>query len=135
MNEELEKQLAKVVEKSLSLAEKTGEFVIEQAPDLLREFYTWNLTKNIIISILMLFAMYIVFVIFRSLGKKEPFKEYGSEVPRIIGRYYSMDSRMLGGFFSFAGILICFVVFIISIMNIIKILVAPKIYLIEYFLN
>ena len=39
--------LSKAVEKGIELAEKTGNFVIEQAPDLLKEFYQWRIISCI----------------------------------------------------------------------------------------
>ena len=39
--------LSKVVEKALNVAEKTGDFVIEQAPLLLQEFYAWHIYSSI----------------------------------------------------------------------------------------
>ena len=38
--------LAEAVKKALIVAEKTGEFAIEQAPLLLKEFYAWHITKE-----------------------------------------------------------------------------------------
>ena len=40
--------LSKVVEKALIVAEKTGNFVIEQTPLLLQEFYKWHITESIL---------------------------------------------------------------------------------------
>ena len=57
MNNKLEEQLSKVVEKSIGLAEKTGEFVIEQAPQLLQEFYNWHIAESIIYLLLGLFIL------------------------------------------------------------------------------
>ena len=48
---ELEKQLSKLVEKGIEVAEQTGNFVIEQAPDLLQEFFRWHISKNIFLMI------------------------------------------------------------------------------------
>ena len=43
----MEELLKPYIEKALQLAEKTGEFVIEQAPELLQQFYAWHTVKNI----------------------------------------------------------------------------------------
>ena len=54
--------LSKVVEKALNVAEKTGEFAIEQAPLLLKEFYSWHIAKNSLIKNRFLLLMLPFFV-------------------------------------------------------------------------
>jgi len=39
--------LSEVVKKAVVLAEKTGNFIIEQAPDILQEFYNWKIISYI----------------------------------------------------------------------------------------
>ena len=51
MNEKLENLLGQLVEKDIEAAEKTGEFIIEQAPLLLQEFYRWHIAKNILMIV------------------------------------------------------------------------------------
>ena len=62
----LEEQLAKILEKALSVAEQTGEFAIEQAPLLLQKFYTWHISKNI----LLMFLGILIFVSLRRISFK-----------------------------------------------------------------
>ena len=53
----LEQQLGTILEKALNVAEKTGDFVLEQAPQLLQEFYMWHTSKfilGIILGIILL---------------------------------------------------------------------------------
>lgn len=38
--------LAKAIEKGMEVASKTGEFVVSQAPDLVKQFYVWSLVRN-----------------------------------------------------------------------------------------
>jgi hypothetical protein len=40
--------LSEVVKKALGVAEKTGDFVIEQAPLLIQEFYAWHTWSHIL---------------------------------------------------------------------------------------
>lgn len=146
MNENLENQLAKVIEKSLSLAEKTGEFVIEQAPDLLREFYVWHISKysiGIFLSFLLAFFVYRLSYLF---GKKQPFEAIKDEgyswskrvnSEKYYGRYFIPDSDNKGGLIGFriGSIVVFLMIFIPNLYGIIKITLAPKIYLIEYFIK
>lgn len=122
--------LSEIVKKSIVLAEKTGNFVIEQAPLLLKEFYYWHITSNIfwiIFSIL-------IFLIGRYLpyqfGVKEETK-YKNE--KFFGRYF-FESAPFWILFSITST-ISLILFTLKVYNLIFILVAPKLYLIEYFLN
>lgn len=45
---ELDKQLAKLVEQSMELAEKTGDFILDQAPDLIQQFITWHTIEHLL---------------------------------------------------------------------------------------
>ncbi len=110
----MEEELKKALEQGLKLAEKTGEFVIEQAPELLQQFYNWHLVENIIV-----FSVGLLMLIASIWSIRYGLKEYESEY------------QILGAF----GILISLVCLIIGAMSTIKILVAPKIYLIEHFLK
>jgi len=55
---ETDKVLAESLRKAVKLAEKTGDFVIEQAPEVLQEFYNKELFTSIfmiIVSIMIIF--------------------------------------------------------------------------------
>lgn len=116
--EKTETQLSGLVEKAIEVAEKTGEFAIEQAPLLLKEFYAWHLISNIMGVILCL----IIIVSFIVLFKKTKFEyiETFNEILCIILGVSSISS---------------FIFLCINIYNIVFILVAPKLYLIEYFIK
>ena len=47
MTEKTEQLLETSLTKCLEVAEKTGQFVMEQAPDLLKQFYLWHTARNI----------------------------------------------------------------------------------------
>ena len=114
----LEEQLSVILEKSLSIAEKSGEFIIEQAPLLLQEFYQWHTVSHIMGSLLFLLTL-IPFIIFY---KKADF-EY-------MDGFYEIMS-VLFGIFSFITIITS----IVNIYELVFITVAPKLYLIEYFVK
>ena len=119
MNNKLEEQLSKVVEKSIGLAEKTGEFVIEQAPQLLQEFYNWHITESIIYLLLGLFIL-VLPILFTVKNWKSLYDNNWSEAC-IIACIFT----------TFSGIWMS----IYKLIELIKILVAPKLYLIEYFIE
>ena len=106
--------LSKAVEKGIAFAEKTGNFAIEQAPELLKEFYAWKLYSNIGLALTMLVVMIALFLIIR-----------------IIARYEEDDSVYIFNLFQ----LLPLVFLVISIYEIIFITVAPKLYLIDYFVK
>lgn len=130
----MEEELKKLVLKAIEIAERTGEFVIEQAPDLLQEFYRWHIIKSSVVVLVGVFVMFVIFKIFKFFGKKEKERYYETE---IFNRYYETDNvpfillLIYGG----GGFIFGIIVFFANLFNLLHILVAPKLYLIEYFLK
>lgn len=128
----LETQLSVVLEKALTVAEKTGEFVIEQAPQLLQEFYLWHTSKYILGVVLG-----IVFLLLaRFLSNIWSVKDCGDSKDWtdvvLFGRVGEGVSMIIPFIlFGIVGI----VTLIVNIYNLIFIYVAPKIYLIDYFVK
>lgn len=131
---ELEKQLAELVRKGIEVAEKTGEFVIEQAPDLLQEFYKWHLIKNIFVIVALLLVMIILWKIFKYSGLNEDPKGYTDYV-KLFGKFYPDIGGVVIGVFGSVGFLVGLGFIITCVYNIVFILSAPKLYLIEYFIK
>lgn len=133
ISETLENALESAVLKALDFAEKTGEFVIDAAPGLIQEFIAWK-TMHHIASIIMCIVIFLVIkyapCLFFKKQEKAGYEEasyfgyVGHEIPVII--FYII----LGCWSLFAVIEIA-----CSIMNLIKIIYAPNIYLMEYFLG
>jgi len=122
--------LSKAVEKGIAFAEKTGNFVIEQAPDLLQEFYNWHICSNIFGICLGLLLCFLGYKIpFLWITKKE--KEYFDD--KYFNRY--SEEAFVGwivfSIFNLIGLIFLFH----SIYELVFILVAPKLYLIEYFIK
>ena len=123
--------LGKLIEKGIEVAEKTGNFVIEQAPDLLKEFYNWHICANIfgiILGLLLCFIGYkLPFLWITKTDKKycdfKYFNRYGDE-EAVIGWVIFIIFVITGFAFLFS-----------SIYELIFILVAPKLYLIEHFVK
>jgi hypothetical protein len=111
--------LQRLIEKAIELAERTGEFAIEQAPELLQEFYAWHTaTSGIGLSLGVIGVVACLF--------------WARYIRNIWG---NTDERevyhliMCGGLSAFSLTAIC-----INAYNLIKITIAPKLYLIEHFL-
>jgi len=121
MNENLENQLALALAKALELAEQTGEFALENAPEILRQFFLWHTIDNIIgifVSLIISFASYKMIVFF---GRKEEWD-------------YDELSVVLSSTSGAMGLLFGFILFFYDLAMLIKITVTPELYLIEYFI-
>lgn len=137
--------LAEIVQKGIKLAEKTGEFAIEQAPLLLQEFYKWNITKCILFIVIGLLLFIGSICISNLFGSKTSFIyikyegysfEEKKEAKLINGRYYkSYDSFISHNMIRFIGILIFLFLLFTQIYKLLFIILAPKLFLIDYFIQ
>jgi hypothetical protein len=125
--------LSAILFKSLELVENTSNFAVEQAPDLLKEFYAWRITLNsmgIIIGILLiLFAI----IWFPKLFMRDK-RQFQSDI-KYLGKY--IDDNNFTGVVAI-GILattIGLMFFISSSIALAQIIIAPKLYLIESIKN
>ena len=114
MNENLEKQLALIIEKAISVAEKTGEFAMEQAPDLLREFILFHRIEKTIYVVLPIILTYAIFKLSCHIVKKTDDEEFYM--------YNALSVLLL-------------IVTIANLSDFIKVWIAPKLFLIEYFIK
>ena len=129
--------LSEVVKKALIVAEKTGDFVIEQAPLLLQEFYNWHIASSIFGITLGLF----IFLI----GRYSPYlwitnkEDQGKNSSKFFKRYTSnsyYDDSITPAYIIFVITTIGSIVILsINLYNLIYILIAPKLYLIDYFIK
>jgi len=120
--------LSEVVKKAVVLAEKTGNFIIEQAPDVLQEFYNWKIVSYIM-GILLSIIMFLTgrYAPYLWLDKNDDYDD------KYFGRsaYDTLPSWIIFGIFTGVSLII----FCINLYSLIFILTAPKLFLIEYFLN
>lgn len=138
--QELEQILAKILEKSLEIAEQTGKFVMDQAPDLLQEFYRWHITMHSFYILLGIIIILVGWNLPRIWGEKFSLEEASTyDVDyfwKIFGKYYKGEGQQEWLIFSWiTGFIIGIPLITIHLYKLIFILVAPKIYLIEYFLK
>ena len=122
---ETDQQLAYILKKGLEVAEKTGNFVVEQAPDLIQQLIVWKTCEYIfwiLISIAFLFSIY---------------KWYKSAMKRYDDLDNFIDETEFLAFFTYSitVILILGIALFHSFFNLLQILLAPKIWLIEYATN
>ena len=124
---ETDKQLAEILKKGLETAEKTGNFIVEQAPDLIRQLLIW---KTVEYSVYVILGIYLIIYFYRWTKKvSKEMKENEDDFED-----YFMDS--------FANILIAIgqlsllitgiILIAENLQDLIQIVFAPKIYLIEY---
>jgi len=124
---ETDKQLAEILKKGLETAEKTGNFIVEQAPDLIRQLLIW---KTVEYSVYVILGISLIRYFYRWTKKvSKEMKENEDDFED-----YFMDS--------FANILITIgqlsllitgiILIAENLQDLIQIVFAPKIYLIEY---
>lgn len=122
--------LSQLVKKALVVADKTGEFVIEQTPLLLQEFYNWQIAKTLFWLILSLVGVWIIFVLFAKLKSiKRQLENDGNCVDWGDAEMFFPAAVLLLGF------AICCIILFTAIHDLLFLHFAPKIYLIEYFVK
>ena len=122
---ETDQQLAEILKKGLEAAEKTGNFVVEQAPDLIQQLIVWKTCEyifSILISIAFLFSVYKWY--------KSARKRYG-----VLDNFIDKTEFELFSIYSIVVILIFGIALFNSFFNLLQVLLAPKIWLIEYATN
>ena len=123
MNSETDKQIAEILKKGLEAAEKSGNFVIEQAPDLVKQLITYKTVETSICVLIEITLMYLIVIYFKYLHKKNNEDSSFIEVNSF---------HIVGMLISLVVAIFMFIVFINDISNLIQLIFAPKIYLLEY---
>ena len=125
--------LSEVVKKAIDVAEKTGNFVIEQTPLVLQEFYRWHIASDIIGIVICILLFTLSIVIPRIWLDKE--KGTYSDC-WFFGKYGDSDGWGGGAWFAFAICNVFSIFFLFRcIYDLVFIVIAPKLYLIEYFIK
>ena len=120
MNEEMKDLLQKALLKALEIAEKTGEFVVEQSPIILQEFYSWHFAKAGFLAILAIIGAVITYKL--GIKAKNTLKSKD---------YFKTPLPFMLHILTTAFIVLTFN----NLYNMLFITVAPRIYLIEYFVK
>lgn len=143
--ESLNAALVAVLNKAISAAEKGGEFLAEQIPDVVNQLLMWHLVKNLIlVSLILLFMCISGRFVFKFFHKNLEYIRLSNEWYTVYGKEEKENERkqkellpyMVSFWLSlipFAGSIICFLVSgVDKILVAMQILIAPKVYLIEY---
>lgn len=113
---DLEKKLVEALEKAIAAAEKSGEFVLDYAPEIVQEFYRWEILSSTLWLLFLLSFYGLIYAVYRI--TPEGWSGYAD-------RKY--DFAMAAVIYSlFAIPVMC-----INISNLLHILVAPKLYLLK----
>ena len=123
MNAETDKQIAEILKKGLEAAEKSGNFVIEQAPDLVKQLITYKTVETSICVLIEITLMYLIVIYFKYLHKKN-----NEDSSFIEGNSFHIGGMLI----SLVVAIFMFIAFIADISNLIQLIFAPKIYLLEY---
>ena len=124
---ETDKQLAEILKKGLETAEKTGNFIVEQAPDLIRQLLIWKTVEYSIyvimgISLIIYFHRWTKKVTKEMKEKKDDYEDY----------FMSSFPNFLIAVGQISFLIIGIVLIAANLHSLIQIVFAPKIYLIEY---
>ena len=117
----MEQKLIEAYESLLTNLTTIQDFVIEETPIVLQQVLAWEFAVNLIWFIIGLVLLITVIVVIVTL-MKQAIKENNDEAPLII--------LILGIFVGIFPLII-----VISTIDWLKILIAPKIFLIEYLSN
>ena len=124
---ETDKQLAEILKKGLETAEKTGNFIVEQAPDLIKQLLIWK-TVEYSIYVIMGISLIIYFYRWTKKVSKENEDDFEDYLMGSVSNIFIAIGQMT--------ILIVGVLLISeNLHSLIQIVFAPKIYLIEYTAN
>ena len=129
----MNEQLSNIIGKGIASAEQTGEFIIEQAPLLMQEFYKLSIFQHffwLIFSILFFFFTWYIVILMA--GKKESTLYDNIKIGKF---YYNDDIIVVLWLIRIIGSAISIFTFVINIYYLFSLLIAPKIYIIEYYLN
>ena len=122
MNEQTEKLVNDALSSVIETVRATGNFVIEQAPDVIRQlilYNTINLAMWVVLGLVVLLATYVVVKKFLKLEKTLNKYDSGGALAAAV---------LSGAIGSVTGIGLI----MSNISDLIKIIVAPKIWLLEY---
>jgi len=128
MTKELEGVLVKVLEKTINFSEKTVDFVMSEAPDIIQQLLTFHLIENSVYGLIALIVTSLmVYGVIKSIKIIEgKVKKSGNSDER---SNYLLPGVLCVLFLPAPLVLIS------SVFTVCKIYFAPKLYLMEYLLH
>ena len=116
---ESDKAIAAVLNRALEGANAAGDFLKEKLPDVLQQLLLWNIWKHSLVV-----ALYLTVMVLSVLLIRKAWKENWDEA--------------VAAFVTFVGIFACVIfslIMISSLFELVQLLVAPKVWLLEYAAN
>lgn len=126
MNEELKQKAAQALSEILDLALKTKDFVIEQAPDVVKQLLAWNFTLSFLSTCVFLTILGLMILAGRYLWVRRPFPDCRSTLEEDTAGRNPTDAEWYNRGAA------CTMGFGASNLVWLKIWVAPKLFLLEY---
>lgn len=142
--ESLEEAVLDIVEKAMMGIEKAGDFVVENAPEVIKQYLQWKLFEHTFyISIPLLTFFILLFVFFMTTRKWNKEKDGidgvdGDCEVSLFGRYTEWDDIHWSSFLPVVmliNVIVFVIVFCVNILPIIQIVFAPYVYLMETVIN
>ena len=124
---ETDKQLAEILKKGLETAEKTGNFIVEQAPDLIRQLLIW---KTVEYSVYVILGISLIIYFYR--WTKKVAKEMKENEDDFEDYLMGSISNIFIALGQITFLIIGMILIAENLQYLIQIVFAPKIYLIEY---
>ena len=124
---ETDKQLAEIFKKGLETAEKTGNFIVEQAPDLIRQLLIW---KTVEYSVYVILGISLIIYFYR--WTKKVAKEIKENEDDFEGYFGDSIANIFIAIGQLTFLIIAMLLIAGNLQDLIQIVFAPKIYLIEY---
>ena len=124
---ETDKQLAEILKKGLETAEKTGNFIVEQAPDLIRQLLIW---KTVEYSVYVILGISLIIYFYR--WTKKVSKEMKENEDDFEDYFMGSLANIFIAIGQLTFLIIGMMLIAENLQDLIQIVFAPKIYLIEY---
>ena len=124
---ETDKQLAEILKKGLETAEKTGNFIVEQAPDLIRQLLIW---KTVEYSVYVILGISLIIYFYR--WAKKVSKEMKENEDDFEDYFMYSFANILITIGQLSLLITGIILIAENLQDLIQIVFAPKIYLIEY---
>ncbi len=124
MNKNLQEAIAKLINESIQIFDKTGEFLDKQIPDVVEQLLLWHCIESFIIffswELIFLFGFHLYFKHKCRLFHEKDITFNNEEL-------YSIVCMVVGAFMVFVGFIV-----VSTHLEWLQILVAPKMFLIDY---
>lgn len=119
-----------LAENLLSTVNKTSQFVVDQAPDVIQQIISWEFWSSLTGAVISGLLGGLLLIQFRRFWAWANPKD---ESKMSMDRY---DARFFGSAFGFlpAAVLLIFI-FLFEFLDVVKVSVAPKLFLIEFLSN